>query len=156
MKRAGQLRIIDFGLIVAVAAILALALSSSSVRADASNEDAIDATVITVTTTEDLADSTNYDNHTCGYTSGAIYSPAPDGKCTLRRAILEAGVRPDGDRPISIQFNIPTSDSNYDVGLQTWEVQIDESHEWELDRRSITDDGGQVTIDGDTQPKGRI
>ena len=36
-----------------------------------------------------------------------------------------------------------------------WEVQIDRSHEWELDRRFIVDDGGQVTIDGNTQPGGR-
>lgn len=122
---------------------------------DADGPDAPAATVITVDTTEDLADSTNYDNHTCSYTSGAIYFPAGDGKCTLRRAILEAGVRPDGDRPISIEFNIPESDPNYDAGLKVWEVQIDESYEWELKRNTIIEDGGQVTIDGDTQPNGR-
>ena len=112
-------------------------------------------TIITVNTTADLADSVNFDNHTCGYTSGAIFFPAGDGQCTLRRAVLEAGVRPDADRPIVIKFDIPTSDPNYDATLQVWEVQIDESHAWELDRRFITDDGGQVTIDGDTQPGGR-
>ncbi|MCA9901037.1 MAG: hypothetical protein KC433_22770 [Anaerolineales bacterium] len=123
---------------------------SSPVRAEV-----VGGIVITVNTTADLADSTNFDNHTCGYTSGAIYFPAGDGQCTLRRAILEAGVRPDTDRPISIQFNIPTSDPNYNASLQVWEVQIDESYVWELDRRFITDDGGQVTIDGSTQPNGR-
>src|SRR5690606_3065178 len=112
-------------------------------------------TVMIVNSTEDLANSTNYGNHTCGYTSGAIDCPAGDGKCTLRRAISEAGRRPGGDRPISIQFNIPTSDPNYNASLQVWEVQIDESYEWELDRRFITDDGGQVTVDGNTQPGGR-
>lgn len=112
-------------------------------------------TTIVVNTTEDLADSTNYDNHTCGFTSGAIFFPAGDEKCTLRRAIVEAGARPDADRPITIQFNIPTSDSNYDSTLQVWEVQIDESYTWELKRRFITDDGGQVTIDGNSQPGGR-
>ena len=117
--------------------------------------DAPAATVITVDTSEDLADSTNYDNHTCGYTSGAIYFPAVDNKCTLRRAILEAGVRPDSDRPISIEFNIPEGDPNYNASLKVWEVQIDESYVWELKRNSITEDGGQVTIDGDTQPNGR-
>ena len=113
------------------------------------------ATSITVDSSADLADSSNFDNHTCSYTSGAFFYPSPDGKCTLRRAILEAGVRPDGDRPIDIRFNIPTSDPNYDASMQIWEVQIDESYVWELDRRFITDDGGQVTIDGDTQPGGR-
>jgi parallel beta-helix repeat protein len=112
-------------------------------------------TTITVDSSEDLSNSSNFDNHTCTYTSGAIFFPAPDGKCTLRRAILEAGVRPDVDRPISIEFNLLTNDPNYDVGLQVWTVEIDESEVWELDRRFITDDGGQVTIDGDTQPGGR-
>ena len=112
-------------------------------------------TIITINTTADLADSTNYDNHTCNFTSGAIFFPAGDGKCTLRRAIVEAGARPDADRPITIQFNIPLTDTNYNNTLQVWEVQIDESYAWELDRRFITDDGGQVTIDGNTQPGGR-
>ncbi len=136
-------------LVVALTALFGLS-SMSPARADV-----VAGTVITVTTTEDLADSTNHDNHTCSYTSGAFYFPAGDGKCTLRRAILEAGVRPDADRPISIQFDIPTADPNYDAGLEIWEVQIDESHVWELKRKNITEDGGQVTIDGDTQPGGR-
>lgn len=113
------------------------------------------ATTITVDTTEDLATSSNYSKHTCGFTSGALFFPAPDGKCTLRRAVVEAGARPDADRPIGIRFNIPTTDANYDAGLQVWEVQIDESHAWELRRRYITDVGGQVAIDGNTQPGGR-
>src|SRR5690606_18165112 len=33
--------------------------------------------------------------------------------------------------------------------------QIDSSFIWEIDRRFITDDGGQVTIDGTSQPTGR-
>jgi hypothetical protein len=148
MNFAKPLKAIGAGLLLILLASWAIV---SQVRADVSGT----GTVIIVNSTEDLANSTNYDNHTCGYTSGAIYFPAGDGKCTLRRAILEAGVRPDGDRPISIQFNIPTSDLNYDAGLLVWEVQIDESYEWELDRRFITDDGGQVTVDGNTQPGGR-
>ena len=116
-------------------------------------------TVITVTSTLDFAEADddlgNVDNYTCSYTSGAIFKPAPNGICTLRRAILEAGVRPDADRPISIVFNIPEADPNYDATLDLWEVQIDSSFIWELDRRFISDDGGQVTIDGDSQPGGR-
>ena len=113
------------------------------------------ATFIEVNTTEDLATSSNYSKHTCSFTSGALFFPAGDGKCTLRRAIVEAGARPDADRPIGIRFNIPTSDPNYNSTLQVWEVQIDESWEWELKRRNIFDDGGRVTIAGDSQPGGR-
>ncbi|HFQ94533.1 MAG TPA: hypothetical protein ENK32_11020, partial [Anaerolineae bacterium] len=148
MKIAKQLKIIGSGLFFILIASWIIAPKPAPIRAQTG-------TTIVVDTTEDLADSANYDNHTCTYTSGAIYFPAPDGKCTLRRAILEAGVRPDADRPISVEFNIPTSDPNYDNTLQIWEVQIDESYVWELDRRFITDDGGQVTIDGATQPGGR-
>ncbi len=152
MKFTKQLRFIGFGLIILLLASWAIAPGSTAVRAEANGGFV---TTITVNTTVDSADSINYDNHTCGYTSGAIYFPAGGGQCTLRQAILEAGVRPDGDRPILIQFDIPASDPNYNAGLQVWEVQIDESWVWELDRRFITDDGGQVTIDGDTQPGGR-
>ncbi|MFK7958675.1 MAG: hypothetical protein AB8B96_21460 [Lysobacterales bacterium] len=111
---------------------------------------------IVVTTTLDTAESDNgsEDNFTCTYTSGAIFSPGP-GDCTFRRAILEAGVRPDADRPINILFDLPESDPNYDAQLDIWEVQVDSSFVLEIDRRFIVDDGGQVTIDGDTQPGGR-
>jgi hypothetical protein len=148
MKTTKRLKVIGLGILFILIAGWVVAPTPAPIQAQI-------VTTIVVDTTEDLADSTNYDNYTCTYTSGAIYSPAPDGKCTLRRATLEAGVRPDADRPISVEFNIPTSDPNYDSALQIWEVQIDESYEWELDRRFITDDGGQVTIDGDTQPGGR-
>lgn len=114
---------------------------------------------IVVTSSLDFAEADDdvgrVDNYTCNYTSGAIYSPAPNGICTLRRAVLEAGVRPNSDRPINILFDIPTTDPNYDATLGVWEVQIDSSFVWEIDRRFITDDGGQVTIDGDSQPIGR-
>jgi hypothetical protein len=114
---------------------------------------------IVVTSTLDFAEADDdlgkVDNYTCGYTSGAIFEPAPNGVCTLRRAVLEAGVRPDGDRPIRILFDLPTSDPNYDPTLEMWEVQIDSSFIWAIDRRFISDDGGQVTIDGASQSIGR-
>ena len=78
---------------------------------------AMPVTVITVDTTEDLADTFNHSKHTCTWTSGAFFFPAGDGECTLRRAVVEAANRPDSDRPILIQFNIPTNDSNYDASL---------------------------------------
>lgn len=114
---------------------------------------------IVVTSTLDFAEIDDelgrVDNYTCTYTSGAIFVAAPNGICTLRRAVLEAGVRPDADRPITIKFDIPVADPNYDAVLDLWEVQIDSSFIWEIDRRFITDDGGQVTIDGNSQPTGR-
>jgi hypothetical protein len=116
-------------------------------------------TTIVVTSTLDFAEQDDdvgrVDNYTCGFTAGAFFEPAPNGICTLRRAVLEAGVRPDSDRPIDIVFDIPTSDPNYDPVLGLWEVQIDSSFIWEINRRFISDDGGQVTIDGATQPTGR-
>jgi len=104
---------------------------------------------------EQDAEAGREDRYTCGFTSDAIFQPAPNGVCTLRRAVLEAGVRPDDDRPIRILFDLPTSDPNYDPTLQHWEVQIDSSFVWEIDRRFVTDDGGQITIDGSSQPIGR-
>ena len=116
-------------------------------------------TTIVVTSTLDFAEQDDdvgrVDNYTCGFTAGAFFEPAPNGICTLRRAVLEAGVRPDADRPITIAFDIPTSDPNYDPALELWEVQIDSSFIWEIDRRFISDDGGQVTIAGSSQPTGR-
>lgn len=112
-------------------------------------------TTIVVNSSEDLATSSNFSRSTCTYIDGALFFPESDGKCTLRRAIVEASARPDSDRPISIEFNLPLNDPNYDAALQYWKVQIDESYEWELKRRYITDVSGQVTIDGNTQPGGR-
>lgn len=158
MHLSKRFKAVGAGVLLFLAACWAMVPITQSVRAETAVNiptDTAAGTIITVDTTEDLADSTYYDNHTCTYTSGAIFFPAGDSKCTLRRAILEAGARPDTDRPIVIQFDIPTSDANYNASLQVWEVQIDESYEWELDRNSILDDGGQVTIDGDTQPGGR-
>ena len=63
------------------------------------------ATTITVDSTVDFAEVDGAigreDSYTCTYTvgTGAIYKAAPNGVCTLRRAVLEAGVRPDADRP---------------------------------------------------------
>ncbi len=151
MLKGKHVKVVTIWTLMILMASWAIGSSTSTLLAEPSGG----GTTIVVDSSEDLADSVNFDNHTCGYTSGAIYFPAGDGKCTLRRAILEAGVRPDGDRPIQIVFDLETSDPNYDSTLQVWEVQIDESYVWELDRDNITADGGQVTIDGNTQPNGR-
>jgi hypothetical protein len=112
-------------------------------------------TVITIDTTADLeADRSNY---TCGFQigSGALARPAPDGKCTLRRALIEASARPQSDRPIAIQFNIPLTDSGYSpVVAGTWVISVTEALP-PLKTDTILNRNGQVTIDGSTQPGGR-
>ncbi|MEZ4675054.1 MAG: hypothetical protein R2932_12505 [Caldilineaceae bacterium] len=106
-------------------------------------------TVITVDATADLeADRTTY---TCGLEigfGGALGRPAPDGKCTLRRAIYDASNRPSTDLPIAIHFNIPITDSGYSpLVTGTWVVSVTKA----LPLLS----GSQITIDGSSQPGGR-
>ncbi|MCB0126144.1 MAG: hypothetical protein KDE58_27995, partial [Caldilineaceae bacterium] len=112
-------------------------------------------TIITVDTTADLdADRTTY---TCNFQigGGALARPAPDGKCTLRRALVEASLRPQVDRPIAIQFNIPLTDSGYSpVVSGSWVISVTKALP-PLKTDTILDRNGQVTIDGSTQPGGR-
>ncbi|MEM7799448.1 MAG: hypothetical protein AAF633_09675 [Chloroflexota bacterium] len=106
-------------------------------------------TVITIDSSEDL---TNSLTHTCTYTQGAFFFPATDGKCTLRRAILEASARPQSDRPILIQFNIPSDDPNADLEeVGTFTLIVKDALP-PLKTDTILDRTGQVTIDGATQP----
>jgi hypothetical protein len=103
---------------------------------------------ITVDTRADLIPTSN--THTCTYTEGAFFFPANDGACTLRRALREASARPDSDRPITIAFNLDPSEAEDGV----WTVEI-ESALLQLFRKNISITGGQVIIDGSTQPGGR-
>ena len=92
---------------------------------------------------------------TCGYTGG-IYISATDGKCTLRRAILEASARPQAQRPISITFNIPATDTNHALEVPgTWTIQVLAALP-ALKTDTILNLNGQTTIDGSTQPGGRV
>lgn len=106
------------------------------------------ATTITVDTSDDLIPTSL--THTCTYTEGAFFFPAADGKCTLRRALREAGARPDADRPITIAFNLPAGEAVDGV----WTVEL-QSTILELKRKNLSVTGGQVILDGDTQPGGR-
>jgi len=117
----------------------------------------VSAVTITVDSTADLVNSNSPNRDTCDFTigNGALTQAAPDGICTFRRAINEATARPTADRPISIVFDLDTSDPNYDMSLDIWEVQIDESFQLELTRINTLDRTGDVTIDGNTQPGGR-
>ncbi|MBN1876434.1 MAG: PKD domain-containing protein [Anaerolineae bacterium] len=101
------------------------------------------ATYLTVTTTEDPDTSSSY---TCVGTYSGGYRPASDGLCTLRRAIVEAGVYAV-PRPVYIAFDIPTSDDGYNNTLQVWKI--------ELSGDLAVVKNGYVVIDGNTQPGGR-
>lgn len=107
-------------------------------------------TVITVDTTTDPTPDSR--NRTCGYTSGSLYITSTP--CSLRRALIEASGRPTADRPILIQFDIPTSDPGYDPIMQAWTLSINGSL-LPLRRDNTLEKTGQVTIDGSTQPGGR-
>ena len=120
------------------------------------------ATTITVNSTEDItaedAAENNGNKHTCGFSSGAFFFPANGssaGLCTLRRAILEASARPQSDRPILIQFDIPSNDPNADLEVDgTWTIELDEVLP-PLKTDTIINLNGEVTIDGSTQTGGR-
>jgi hypothetical protein len=72
--------------------------------------------------------------------------------CTLRRAIVQARLLAPADRPVLIQFNIPTSDPGYNATLKIWELEVKSTADPAVFR---TIEGGQITIDGTTQPGGR-
>ncbi len=71
--------------------------------------------------------------------------------CTLRRAIVQARALPAGQRPVRIAFNLPTSDPGYNGTLQVWRIDLNSASNNYF--RSV--DGGQIVIDGTTQPGGR-
>ncbi len=81
-------------------------------------------------------------------------------QCTLRRALVEADELMDADpdpdvRPIHIQFNIPTSDAQYDGTTGAWIIELyDTSQLNALPTLGSTDisKSGRVVIDGWSQP----
>jgi hypothetical protein len=112
-------------------------------------------TVITVTSAADPDDSAYY---TCYANPPGSPVPAPDGKCTLRRAIVEAtsvmAVMPSA-RPVLIRFTIPTSDPGYSAADGAWIIQITSTLQTNaLPALGSTDvsKSGWVVISGTTQP----
>lgn len=65
----------------------------------------------------------NSTRFTCTYRDDPDFLPASDRDCTLRRALVEAAARRFFDRPIRIEFDIPTSDPSYDAGLGVWTIE---------------------------------
>ena len=104
-------------------------------------------TPTTTITVDSAADPDDSLSTTCDGTYSGGYSPAPDGLCTLRRAIVEAGAMDSASRPILIAFDIPTTDDGYDGALDAWKITLS------ADLPYIKD--GQVIIDGATQTGGR-
>lgn len=75
-----------------------------------------------------------------------------DTPCTLRRAIVQARGLSAAERPVLIQFDIPQdAHEGYDSTLGIWKIQVQSTSDPSV-FRSL--DGGQVTIDGSTQPGG--
>ena len=113
-------------------------------------------TVITVNTTEDTSGETQ--TKTC-YFNQSIYFAASDGKCNLRRALVEASHRPEAQRPILIKFNIPITDTNYNAITGTWTIVMDADYSSSAGGEAIVQGGldnpknpdSYVTIDGATQ-----
>jgi len=98
------------------------------------------ATIITVDSGTDPDNSKSY---TC-----ETHTP-----CTLRRAIVQARKLDPAGRPVLIEFDIPEDPAEgYDSALGIWKLHIKTTSDPSVFR---TLEGGQITIDGSTQPGGR-
>ena len=98
------------------------------------------ATVITVTSG---TDPDNSKSTTC----------ASEPVCTLRRAIVQSRGLTAGELPVLISFDIPEDPTEgYDAALDVWELPIMSTTDPSVFRRIK----GQVIIDGETQPGGRV
>ncbi|MBN1889863.1 MAG: right-handed parallel beta-helix repeat-containing protein [Thermoflexales bacterium] len=113
-------------------------------------------TIITVNTTADTYNETQ--TRTCYFTR-SMYSAASDGKCNLRRALVEASHRPMTDRPILIKFNLPLTDTNYNAVTGTWTIVMDGDYSSSASGEALVpgdfdnpeNPDSYVTIDGATQ-----
>lgn len=101
-------------------------------------DDSQSPTATTIIVTSTLDDYTDGHSKTC-------LNASP---CTLRRAINQAYSA--GDRPVTIEFNIPTTDSGYNAALGIWKIQVNGSSSYDF--RELY---GATTVDGTTQPGGR-
>ncbi len=75
--------------------------------------------------------------------------------CTLRRAIAQTRNLTAEERPVLIEFDIPTTDPGYDDNLKVWVFD-----NFQLSTESPSTifrplEGGQIIIDGNTQEGGR-
>ncbi len=113
-------------------------------------------TVITVNTTAD-PDSDSLIK-TCNFNQNPYFA-ASDGKCSFRRALVEASHRTSTDRPILIKFNIPLTDTNYNPVTGTWTIVMEADYSSSASYEAIVQGGldnpknpdSYITIDGATQ-----
>lgn len=121
-------------------------------------------TTIVVDWAIDEEPGNNY--HTCTYTQGSFFLPDTSGsgagKCTLRRALREAGARSDdsscpGCTPVHIVFsgldgtNGDSDDSYYSLTNDQWTIPVSSavsSSNFMLKPQSITDVDGPIIIRG--------
>lgn len=134
-------------------ALVLLFLVFSGVRAesavpvpDRTPADATIADPVTVITVTSGTDPDTSKSTTC-------YSGTAQPPCTLRRAIVEARLLPPEARPVKITFNIPADPSEgYNAALKIWKIHVLATTDPSVFR---TLEGGQIQIDGSTQPGGR-
>lgn len=98
---------------------------------------------LTVITVNSGTDPDNSKSRTC-----VSHTP-----CTLRRAIVQARALSAAERPVVIAFDIPAQPAEgYVSALHVWELNVLTTSDPSVFR---TLEGGQITIDGETQPGGR-
>ncbi|VAW46022.1 hypothetical protein MNBD_GAMMA02-1562 [hydrothermal vent metagenome] len=118
----------------------------------------------TITVDWALDEEPTHNNHTCTYTQGALFFPDTtgpgDGKCTLRRALREAGAMSDifqcpGCAPITIVFNgLNGSDGNGDdvqFNNGQWVLPVSDAgnaSDFGLFPQTITDVDGPINLIG--------
>ncbi len=108
-------------------------------------------TTITVTTV------TDNDNLSLSETCASVAADPQDSRCTLRRAIVQARTLPADQRPVLIAFDLPASESNDAADPAYWQMQVTGgSVQSPLGSTTGANlDGGQIILDGTTQPGGR-
>ena len=103
-----------------------------------------DTTFVTVITVNSGTDPDDSKSKTC----------VTDTPCTLRRAIVQARKLGAAERPVLIEFNIPADPAEgYDSTYGIWKIHARATSDPSVFR---TLEGGNITIDGSTQPGGSI
>jgi hypothetical protein len=117
--------------------VVSVLLVSAASVSSAYGQEAMPAATIYVDSTTDPDTS---DSRTC-------ISHTP---CTLRRAVVQARSE---TKPVTIAFNISTSDPGYNASLKIWKIQF--SGISSTANAAVRYLNGNITIDGSTQPGGR-
>ena len=113
-----------------------------------------------------LDEEPNHNNHTCNYTQGGLFFPDTSGsgagKCTIRRALRQAGAMSDdsicpGCAPITINFNGLNGtngdgdDVQYNPSDDQWILPVSSAastSDFKLEPQSITNVDGPILILG--------